>query len=54
MKARDPGAWIEVFEHDRRCVGPMDSGKAGLLMTEAQLVEVQTEVECHEKTLDGE
>jgi hypothetical protein len=48
------GARVEVLEHDRRRVGPVDSGEAGLLSAEAEAVEVGTEIEGHEKTLDRE
>ena len=47
------GARIEVLEHDRRRVGPVDSGEAGRLVAKAEAVEVGTEIEGHEKTLMG-
>jgi hypothetical protein len=47
-----PGARIEVLEHDRRGVGPVDGGQAGWFVAEADAVEVGGEVEGHVRTLD--
>jgi len=43
---------IEVLEHDRRRVGPVDGGKAGRLAPKADAIEVGAEVEAHVRTLD--